>query len=614
MCGIVGIWNAGLEHTLLLMRDTLTHRGPDVAGIYHDDKFNLILGHRRLRIIDISEDSDQPFLSRDGRYALVYNGEVYNFKELRRELESYGEKFYTKGDTEVVLSALMHWGSSALDKFEGMFALALWDSEEKSLFLARDRFGVKPLLYWQSGYSFAFASEIKALRVNKIIPLDPDINSLADFLEMGYIPAPKSAYKNIFKLMPGQMMWVRDGGRELSFKQWWEPTQYFLKKTDVSETELLEELHDRLTTAFDRRMIADVPVGVFLSGGVDSSAVVAILSQHHNQINTFTIGFPERDFDEARYAQRISNIFGTNHTELYCEPNDVRTAIEEIFNTFDEPFGDPSSIPTMLVSKLAREKVTVSLSAEGGDELFAGYSRYPLALRWLKQPGFMRKAVSILPEGLISKLLAIKGIPDPCTKAAKTRWLSNAKSPSSLYRAITRYYSDDEIERILGVKTEKRKYQISDLPSDLPVIDFLRLADINMYLSNDILVKTDRASMSVSLESREPFLDNGLFKFAANLPDKWLIRNGMGKYLLRKLLQRYIPEELLNRPKMGFGVPLIKWFAEDLSGLVNEVLNPDSLREVEFLNCNEILKILPEKFDSKLAANKVWLMMMLVKW
>ena len=414
MCGIIGIYGEKVEeHRFREIRDVLSHRGPDAAGTYVDSDVPLIIGHRRLRIIDISENSDQPFTSEDGRYTLTYNGEIYNYREIRRELESCGEKFSTDGDVEVVLRSFIRWGNRCVERFEGMFAFAVWDRYEQRLTIFRDRFGVKPLYWWKDDRKFIFASEIKAiLKFLKTAP-PVDFGAIANFLELGYIPAPQTAFKNIHKLPQGHYLVVSNGRLNPKIERWWNPVDKFGARIDDDISELEEHLEELLIRAFERRMIADVPVGVFLSGGIDSSAVVALLSQRHSGVRTFTIGFPEAEYDESAYARRVAEIFGTTHEEYICTADDVRDALEVLPQYFDEPFGDQSAVPTYLVATLARKHLKVALSAEGGDEFFGGYSRYILAQKWLAVPKIFKKILSLIPKSSLERLLAKGGIEHP---------------------------------------------------------------------------------------------------------------------------------------------------------------------------------------------------------
>ncbi len=625
MCGIVGIYGDKIEKARFIeMRDTLSHRGPDATGFYESATAPVMFGHRRLRIIDISENSDQPFVSDDGRFALTYNGEIYNYREIRKELESAGEHFSTDGDVEVVLRSFVKWGERCVERFEGMFAFAVWDNYERRLTLFRDRFGVKPLFWWNDGENFAFASEIKALLLHPKI--SPTINryAIANFLELGYIPAPQSAFQGIRKLLPGHYLIVSDGVANVEIERWWNPSSKFQVRTRKSaneiswnEDELVKHLEELLVRAFERRMVADVPVGVFLSGGIDSSAVVALLAQSHSKLRTFTIGFPDLDYNEAPYARRVSEIFGTEHEEYICTPDDVRSALDFLPNHFDEPFGDQSAVPTYLVAKLARKSLKVALSAEGGDEFFGGYTRYNLAAQWLETPKLFRKIFAATPIMLLKKMLQKKGIAHSESKALRAKWLAKSDDIQNIYRAAVRYFSPQEINELMGFEPNLAQSRLMEVQEELAPFSAMRLADILLFLTDDILVKTDRATMATSLEGREPFLDSELFDFAAALPKKMLTRNGSGKYLLKKVMSKYIPRELIERPKKGFGMPLDKWLRSELFEMAGEILSPQRVDNAKIFSsriAQKYLKRLKENSENQLRAHKVWLLIMLQLW
>ena len=614
MCGIAGIWHAGDTSILSLMLDRLAHRGPDAKGIYENHESNLFLGHRRLRIIDLSPQADQPMTSSDGRFVITYNGEVYNFREIRKKLEKLGLRFKTKSDTEVVLNALITWGTDCLKEFEGMFAFALWDNEKRKLILVRDRFGVKPLYFWQKGNSLIFASELKAILEHPTINRELNLSALADFLELGYIPEPKSIIKGIHKVPAGSILEFSENDAEPKIKRFFSPQNFFGEKRHEKDSLLTDELLEILERAFTRRIIADVPIGVFLSGGIDSSLLAAILARKVDKLRTFTIGFPVKKFDESRFARKVADIIGADHTELTCTPDDVKKCLLEIPHVYDEPFGDQSAVPTMLVSKLASQSVKVALSAEGGDEFFAGYTRYSLAMRWLSTPTALKLLATKVPTGIRSAALKVLGIKDPGTKSLRLNWLSNAHSKKELYIAAVRYFAPHEVKMLTGVEPAHNDWTLSEIDDSHHPLDFLRLADIVMYLRDDILVKTDRATMAYSLEGREPFLDGELLNFAASLPHEMLIKNGQGKYILRKLLARFLPKEITQRPKHGFGMPLGVWFRKELSEIANSTLSESRIKKLNFLDYKELRKIIDSKPKNALNTNRLWLVTMLVLW
>ncbi len=616
MCGIVGIVGASADARVgRAMREALRHRGPDAQGEIAQK--NLYLGHRRLRIIDLSPASDQPLSTEDGRYTIVYNGEVYNFRELRRRLEALGERFKTEGDAEVVLRAFSTWRERCVEHFEGMFAFAVWDAWERKLFLFRDRFGVKPLYFWHSGRKFAFASEVGALLQHPRISGLPDGRALATYLLLGYIPAPLSAFEGVKKLLPGgALVFDAESGR-VEERLWWSASDFFDQKTAKGEDELADELEELLSVAFERRMVSDVPVGVFLSGGVDSSAVVAVLAQRHPGLKSFCVAFDDPRFDESRYARFVSRRFGTDHHEYICTPRDVEEVLPRLPGIFGEPFGDQSAVPTYLVSRLAREEVGVALSAEGGDELFAGYPRYRLALRWLSVPRVLSRALAAAPAAAAKLPLTLAGVEEPKNKLARAQWLAAAEKPLEIYLASVGYFSQEEVLRLVGARPDLSKTLAEALPDELPAVDFMRLADVCLYLADDILVKTDRATMAASLEGREPFLDVDLFRFAAALPEKALLKGG-GKFLLKKVLSKYLPKGFLARPKRGFGMPLDAWLKGPLRRTVLDVLSPERVKATGVVDpevCSSVLdEWLRRKRPSMLETHRVWLLLVLQLW
>lgn len=616
MCGITGIWfcsGRGDISCITRMVEALRHRGPDNIGYFVDEQNAIALAHSRLKVIDLDSCSNQPMFTNDARLVMVYNGEVYNFKEIRFELEKIGVNFRTNSDTEVVLSAFKSWGIDALSRFEGMFAFALWDKQEKKLFLVRDRFGVKPLYYSDSN-PFVFASELKSFRQCPYFKESINKESVRLFLEFGYIPSSLSVYSNARKLPAGYYLEVSQD--KITLHRWWEPRRYFLMpKFNENVNELIDELEVIAEKSFLRRTIADVPIGVFLSGGIDSSLLTAILVKKGFYLNTFTIGFPHQNYDEAPTAEKTAKLLGTRHTQLYCEENELWETTQKIGSVFDEPFGDQSAIPTFLVAKLARENgVVVALSAEGGDELFGGYTRYPAilrSLRLLKIPLFIRKIlawnVKKFPS-TFSNLLQIVGIYQPRNKVEKIPWVLKAKHLSQVHRSAMMYFNPVEAKILSGSDSTfgfPHYVELSDA-------DMMRIIDIETFLPDDILVKTDRATMFHSIEGREPYLDLELFSFACRLPSKMLFCKDGTKFLLRKLAGKYLPhiEEL---PKRGFGMPLFLW----KDRLAREVIDKlEFLRGLVDVGLAERMAMKLRKTDnpSELMTHQIWLLYMLALW
>ncbi len=620
MCGIVGFWmknsidpkNGG--EILKNITDLLSHRGPDDEGYYIDEKFNIYLGHRRLSIIDLSPSGHQPMISHSKRYVSVYNGEVYNYPELKKELEDgYNVKFRGTSDTEVLLSGFDIWGViDTIKKANGMFAIALWDKKEKKLYLIRDRVGIKPL-YWgiQKGTLF-FASELKSIRKNPLFHPEIDLNSLTLFFRHNYIPTPYTIYKGIQKLTPGHIL-IIDKNFNVEDYAYWNFThiaeQGVSSPLENPEDEILSQLEELLKDAVSRRMISDVPLGAFLSGGIDSSLVVSLMQSVSTQpVKTFTIGFYEEGFNEAKYANKVAGHLGTSHTELYVTPKEAQDFIPEIPFFYDEPFSDSSQIPTYLVSRLTRNYVTVSLSGDGGDELFGGYNRYfwaeDIYNTSRKIPYFLRRGVShfirMLPPSFwdrIFKLLNLV-IPEkyrftlPGDKLYKLSNILKYKYPKELYHDLVSHFKAPEKFVIRGEEP------ITTLTSNNPEIrDFTLLMmyyDFLTYLPDDILTKVDRASMAVSLEARVPILDHRVVEFAWKIPKKYKVNAKKGKLILRKILYKYVPKELIERPKMGFGIPLGEWLRTSLKDWAWELINPDRLKREGILDPQTALTLWQE--------------------
>ncbi len=628
MCRIAGIWNQSYKESLqdicIRMRDVMSKGGPDDAGLYLDDKAGIALGHRRLTIIDLSETGHQPMTSTDGRYAICYNGEVYNFRELKTDLGEFA--FRGSSDTEVVLNSFIKWGPDCVSRFNGMFAFALWDSLEKSLYLFRDRMGVKPLYYYAHNGTLAFASELKAIHAGLAYKLETDSKALGEFFHYGYISEPRSIYKNVFKLEPGCFIKISEK-MKIDHHRYWDMDSFIKSHESVSENLCLDELENIMIDAFKKRLIADVPVGVFLSGGVDSSLVTAILARHSGaDIKTFTIGFNEKNYDESPWAKKISEYLGTEHTEEIVTSDHAKKILPLWPEIYDEPFGDISGIPTTIVSQITRKNVKVSLSADGGDELFCGYHRY-WVMKGLDKtlscmPGLIPRTSGKIMEALgidiISKLsqafpaLRLPAIKDRLRKlnAVLSNWQSGA---SSAYPFAVAYWLPDEIAKLTGAYSDGRN-KLNARKDTL--LQAMMLWDMKYYLPDDILTKVDRASMYASLESREPMLDHRIVEFALRLPIGLKYKNGQTKYILKKLLQKYIPGSLFDRPKQGFAVPIYSWLHDELIGMVDEYLNPDVLTSQSFLN-PKLIESMVHEFKNKnglITVDKIWLLLVIMMW
>ena len=634
MCGIAGIVeidrcadDSALQSIIDGMTATLRHRGPDDQGTWIEG--GAALGHRRLSIIDLSAHGHQPMVSASGRFVMVYNGEIYNFRILRKELAAKGHEFHGHSDSEVLLAAIESWGlERALRRSTGMFALAVWDRKERALSLCRDRLGEKPLYYGFGGSRLLFASELKALRSVPDWQATIDKNSLALFIRHGYVPCPYSIYSGIFKLLPGCLVHIseaalrarwrispfassRSTGGVINPELYWsaqEVAEHGSENLRVGPArEIVDELESLLTSAVAGQMVADVPLGALLSGGIDSTTIVALMqSQSPGRIKTFTIGFDEAHYNEAQYAKSVAQHLGTDHTEMYVTSQDAMDVIPELTTIYDEPFADSSQIPTLLVSKLARSQVTVSLSGDGGDELFGGYNRYLLGqsiwrtIGWL--PADLRKMAAIglgrLPPRVwmvlfefINKVLPIRmRQANPADKMQKALEILGVSSEEELYLGIVSMWKQP-LEIVPGAEQSPNFLTDRSITSGLS--DFrqkMMLLDTLSYLPGDILTKVDRASMSESLELRVPFLDHRVVEFAWSVPTRFKIRRGTSKWLLRQVLQKYVPAELIDRPKMGFGVPIDTWLRGPLMDWADDLLSTDTLRKTGYLSQDPILK------------------------
>jgi asparagine synthase (glutamine-hydrolysing) len=619
MCGITGFFNTAhryrsneLKTIVIAMADTLRHRGPDDGYIWTDADAGIALGHRRLSILDLSDAGRQPMHSGSGRYVIVFNGEIYNYREIRKELEaeSRGPSLSWRGsaDTEVMLAAFSHWGvEEAVKRFVGMFAFALWDRQDRVLYLVRDRIGEKPLYYGYMENTFLFGSELKALCRHPAWKGEINRDALTLFLRHNCIPAPYSIFKNIYKLSPGTILTIPVGRRqpEMSLpKPYWSAREIVERGIadpfTGSEAEAIEHLDSLLRATVRQQMAADVPLGAFLSGGVDSSTIVALMqAQSDRPVKSFTIGFHEEQYNEAEHAKAVARHLGTEHTELYITPADALAVIPGLPTLYDEPFSDASQIPTYLVSQLTRKHVTVSLSGDAGDELFAGYNRYFWgesiwrSIGWM--PPVMKKASAslltsfspqtweflfktlgpVLPNRLRQK--------NPADKVQKLSEVVNVVSPIDMYRKFATHW---ENPASMVVNSAEPLTALTDATKRVDIKDYIQVMmylDLISFLPDDILAKVDRAAMGVSLETRVPFLDHRVVEFSWQIPLSMKIRNGQGKWLLRQVLYKYVPRELIERPKSGFAVPIDSWLRGPLREWAEDLMDEKRLREEGYL-------------------------------
>lgn len=597
------------------MTHVLRHRGPDDEGAWVDPAAGVALGHRRLSIVDLSPEGHQPMFSPDGRYVIVFNGEVYNFLEIRKELEPAGFTFRGHSDTEVMLAAICHWGvEPAVRRFNGMMAFALWDRHERTLWLARDRLGKKPLYYGWMGDTFLFGSELKALRAHSDFAGDIDRGALALYLRLGYIPSPYSIYQRIAKLPPGTLLAIRarDCGSHHQPAPYWSAQEAVQRgiqnRFRGSYAEAQEELEALLRDAVKLRMIADVPLGAFLSGGVDSSLVVALMHLAGNApARTFTIGFREQGHDEAAPARAVAQHLGSEHMELYATPEEAKDLVPKLADIFDEPFGDCSQIPTYLVARLTRGQVTVSLSGDGGDELFGGYGVYFSTRRfrdkYIRLPLAVRKSLKAGLRGFPGERLErwADAVDFQTDEQIHYSLVSVWRSASNLLPGV--------IEPPTAFTDPARHIESPDFMERMMYLDAVT------YLPDDILTKVDRASMAVALEARAPLLDYRVFEFAWRLPLDMKIENGRGKRILRDLLYCRVPRELVERPKQGFEPPISEWLRGSLRPWAEELLSERRLRDDGLIDPGPVRR----KWARHLAGtedgkNPLWIILMLQAW
>ncbi len=597
MCGITGIFDLKgkreINRQLLSeMNETQFHRGPDEGGIHTEA--GLGLAHRRLSIIDLSH-GQQPMVSQDGNAVLTYNGEVYNFPELRKELESLGFVFKTHCDTEVILYAWQAWGETCVDRLRGMFAFAIWDRTKEVLFLARDRLGIKPLFYTElANGHFIFGSELKSLAAHPKFNKELEPTAIEEYFGFGYVPDPKTIYKNVYKLEPGYCLTIKRGQKNYTARQYWD-VNFSIDRSE-NENQIRDELIERFQEAVKIRMVADVPLGAFLSGGVDSSAVVAMMANHSSDpVNTCSISFGDPKFNESQFAEKVAQQYHTNHRVEQVDPDDY-SLIDKLSGLYDEPYADSSALPTYRVCELAKKQVTVVLSGDGGDENLAGYRRY----RWHTYEEQMR---SWLPNAIRQPVFGVLGRFYP-----KADWAPKIFRAKSTFQSIARdsvagyfhsvsistddfrkkLFSQSLMNQLQGYKAvEVFRTHSEKAPVDDP-LSLVQYLDIKTYLPGDILTKVDRASMAHSLEVRVPLLDHQLVEWMAGIKPEFKLHGREGKYIFKKSLEKYLAEDILYRPKMGFSIPLSSWFRGPLKyrardSLLGPVMRDSNLFDQKFL-------------------------------
>lgn len=613
MCGIVGIWGplpdrrGRVAAACLSMR----HRGPDAEGIWEDVEAGLALGHVRLAIIDTSAAGSQPMVSACGRYVLVLNGEIYNHLDLRRQLEQQEQAPAWRGhsDTETLIACFAAWGiERSLEAATGMFAMALWDRQAATLMLARDRMGEKPLYAGFIGNTFVFASELKALAGLPGLDTRPDPRALSLLLRHNYIPAPWSIYRQIIKLSPG--CWLQLNGRQRHLgempvqRSYWSATLVAQQAREQplsfpNDEAAADALEQELAAAVRRQMQADVPLGAFLSGGVDSSVIVALMQRESSRpVQTFSIGFEDERYNEAQYASAVAAHLGTEHAEHYVNDRDALDLVPTLPQVYDEPFADSSQIPTLLVTRMARQHVTVALSGDGGDELFGGYMRYFRAAQWWQQrgrvPALLRHPLAGALRGVAAALPGGRNR----DRFAKLAQVLGAAHGGVFYREFLSYWKDPA-EVLIDAQLPD---SVFDEPPSDDLFPAMMLMDVLTYLPDDILVKVDRAAMAASLETRVPLLDHHLYAFARQLPMHYHVRDGQGKWLLRQVLYRHVPASLIERPKKGFSVPLAQWLRGPLRDWAGALLAPDRLRREGLFHAD----VVQSRWQAHLAGRQDW--------
>jgi len=643
MCGIFGAVGGVHEpasQRWRAMAHALAHRGPDDYGLTAFADPAVILGHLRLSILDLSPLGQQPMCSADGRCWIVFNGEIYNFRELRRELEARGHAFRGNSDTEVMLAAYLEWGLDAVTRFRGMFAFALWDSATRVLHLCRDRFGVKPLYYVRDGDRILFASEIKGLHAAGCTGSRIDSVALAEFIQYGYVSAPRTLFAAVRTVRPGTMLSI-PAGLEPTEREYWSIHDLFDAQASADlrqellalpEEPLLDRVENALRVAFDYRMVADVPVGLFLSGGIDSSLVAAVLARRSGvKLRTFTIGYGDSDFDESMYARRVAEHLDAQHTQLVVTSAEMLDLIDRSLDIADEPIGDSSLIPTLMVSQLARGHVKVALSADGADELFGGYARYSVCGRHVDRLASPARGVHWLASEVLDRLPEnwlsgaynmVKGrgarfaaVNDKLRKFVR---MSRAQDAFGAYQeAISEWPTPArEAFGVRSITSEaEARAAFESVSSVDPRMSFMHF-DACRYLPGDLLTKVDRASMAVSLEAREPFLDHEMARLATALPIAWKMRGARNKYVLRRLLDRHFPSGWFDRPKHGFSAPVGQWLRGPLREMLRAELCPEQVRRFGLLDPQAVTHVVNGFLagDKTSSAAGLWFLLQLQRW
>ena len=604
MCGITGFLSSGFDLShLKRMTKSLAHRGPDADGFFFDPDQQIGLGHRRLSILDLSESANQPFYSSDGRYVMVFNGEVYNFNEIRKGITDHSWK--TNGDTEVIVEAFARWGLEAISKFNGMFALAIWDRNQSELTLIRDRIGIKPLYYYHDGEKLIFASELKAIKSLIKKELLVSKSSVQSLLHLGYLPGISTMYTKVKKVAPGGVLRIKGGS--ISHETFWSPDTGISNQTIFSEKGAEETLEDLIVDAVQKRMISDVPVGTFLSGGIDSSIVTSVAQRYSSKpIKTFSIGFKEQSYDESVYAEKVAKHLKTDHQTILLSQQDALEKVVDLTSWYDEPFADSSAIPTYLVSQMARESVKVALSGDGGDEQFMGYGMYRWAnhlnKQWVRAGRSYAKSFLGLGSSRYQRI------------ARMFDFDSSTNLKSHIFSQEQYFFSERELMKLMN-EFERIPTNDTILNRELSPAENQSFYDLCQYLPDDLLHKVDIASMKNSLEVRVPLLDHRIVEFSLNLDERLKVRGSVSKYLLKKILFKYVPQSYFDRPKWGFSIPMSTWLKQELRYLIDDYLNEEIVSTAGFVSVNLVQK-LKEDFlgGTNYLYNRLWVLIQLHKW
>ena len=621
MCGICGYINLSKnklnEDVLKNMVKTLHHRGPDSKGYFEDQQHQVFLGHARLSIIDISDNGKQPMSF--GNLTIVFNGEIYNYREIKQELSALGHSFRTNSDTEVILHSYKEWGTACVSRFIGMFAFAIYDTDKQTVTFFRDRAGVKPLYYYFDQQVFIFGSELKAFHQNPLFQKVLDYDALGLYMKYGYIPTPHCVFKNTNKLVQGSYLVLDINKKSIEIKKYWELKEFYLKpKLDISYEEALEETERIMTSAFQYRMVSDVPVGVFLSAGFDSTCVAALLQKGMtDKLRTFTIGF-EYGNNEAPLAREIASYLGTDHSEHYCSEEDALGIVKDLSFYYDEPFADGSAIPTILVSRIARQQVKVALSADGGDEIFAGYNSYGTYMNAFHKinriPNNLQKPIGHITN--VIKSVITEPITHRRLSVLSEVLLSNQELASSLSATINEYwFVNYDRAHMFTEKYSNIPTTYNEPNNEMSLLSRLLYADYIQYMQDDVLVKVDRAAMSTSLEGRNPLLDHRIVEFASQLPDDFKYDNSIKKRILKDIVYKHVPRKLVDKPKTGFSVPMGHWLENGLKRYVDHYLSDKVINEFGIFSKEYVFDVIREyKKQEDACAFEVWKVLQLQMW